>query len=337
MHDFASHVLRRYFEATGWNEHNSYLSLTSSSSAILDFRVPPGLTLSFSASPSPPFFTSYRLRALPYLQGAVGYVFSSTDEDHPLDIGRSSANVRFKDMVERFRVVEQPRRPEGKDEVWQGGRRIDTRGESLFPSAEYAHCLACTSDRLHPAWRSSRPSLDYLLYGCMHVPESRLDALYTTRLSPTWQLLLTAVSLPRIAPSAPAGDKAADPSGAPTGATSSGGVGVPVPGATNLQITMQNDTGRWCTEYSYSADDALWGFRVLHNFGSSSSSAPTGSTSTAQGEMAPATDEKLRRVDEGTGVEETGLEAVVGGGLRGRFSAGAELFFSAVEKSAGRE
>lgn len=157
MYDFVSHILRRYFEATGWNEYNSYLNLTASSSAVLDFAVPTGLSLSISACPTPPFFTSYRLGALPNLHAGIGYIYASTDE--PLNFGSSSKDVRFKDILDRFRIVESPRPPRPKDHIWLAGTRVDTK--------------------------------DYLVYGCMHVPSARLDALYTTRLSPTWQLVAT--------------------------------------------------------------------------------------------------------------------------------------------------
>lgn len=114
------------------------------------------------------------------------------------------------------------------------------------------------------------------------------------------------------------------------------------PGATNLQLTLQNDTGKWFNEFSYSVDDALWGFRTMHHFGPSqradsasssgaTSSAPLSQTSNTSawavnaGQPLPPT----LRTDEDSSASE------VGGGLKGRFSAGAELFLSASEKSAG--
>jgi distribution and morphology protein 10 len=63
------------------------------------------------------------MTAMPSLQGSVGYIFTSCD----LDI-KSSRSVRFKDMVDRFRVYDQPRSPEPKEEVWLAGERVDTRG-----------------------------------------------------------------------------------------------------------------------------------------------------------------------------------------------------------------
>lgn len=64
------------------------------------------------------------MNALPSLNGAVGYIFTSCD----LALG-CSRDVRFKDMVDRFRVYDQPRRPEGKPEEWLAGERMDSRGE----------------------------------------------------------------------------------------------------------------------------------------------------------------------------------------------------------------
>lgn len=64
------------------------------------------------------------MNALPSLNGSVGYIFTSCD----LDV-KNSADVRVKDMVDRFKVYEQPRRPEGKPEEWLAGERVDTRGK----------------------------------------------------------------------------------------------------------------------------------------------------------------------------------------------------------------
>jgi len=87
-------------------------------------------------------------------------------------------------------------------------------------------------------------------------------------------------------------------------------------------ISLQHDVGKWCTEYSWSADDGMWGVRLLHNFGRLGIPPDTSSTDGSQRETRP------KRVDE---------EEATGGGLKGRVSAGAEFYFSAKEKSAGGE
>lgn len=144
MHPFASYVLRSYYRATGWNEDNLFANLTRSSAgrfsytigceysciqptAILDFNVPRGLSLSVSKSPNSFFNTSYTMNALPSLNGSVGYIFTSCE----LDI-KNSGDVCLKDMVERFKVYDHPRRPEGKEEVWLAGERVDIRGLCSF-------------------------------------------------------------------------------------------------------------------------------------------------------------------------------------------------------------
>jgi distribution and morphology protein 10 len=71
------------------------------------------------------------MNALPSLNGSVGYIFTSCD----LDV-KGSGNMRFKDMIDRFKVYDTPKRPEVREEIWQGGERVDTRGiYGLFPSS----------------------------------------------------------------------------------------------------------------------------------------------------------------------------------------------------------
>ena len=63
------------------------------------------------------------MNALPSLNGSIGYIVSSCG----LDL-RNSGSVRFKDIVDRFKVYQIPKRPEGKEEEWLAGNRVDTRG-----------------------------------------------------------------------------------------------------------------------------------------------------------------------------------------------------------------
>ncbi|TFK27091.1 hypothetical protein FA15DRAFT_614750 [Coprinopsis marcescibilis] len=272
MHPFASYVLRSYYKATGWNEDNLYGNLTRSSSALLDFNVPRGLHFTVSKSPNPLFNTSYAMTAMPSLSGSIGYIFTSCD----LSV-KTSGTVRFKDMMDRFRVYDQPRRPEGKEEEWLAGERVDTR--------------------------------DYLLLGKFHLPSGRLDALYSTRLSATLQASIAAISDPIANIPADIRGRRLDPS--------------------NIMFNLQHDVGKWCTEYSYSAEDSMWGIKVLHNFGRLGLSTPENGcgSENATGPSNTGIDRRgLKRVDE---------EDAVDGGLKGRISVGAEAYLSAKEKSAG--
>ena len=152
MHPFATYVLRSYYKATGWNEDNLYANLTRASNgqstsilrsrrcaqawsgltALLDFAVPRGLHFSISKSPNALFRTTYAMDALPSLHGSIGYIFTSCE----LDV-QNSRNVQLKDMVERFKVYSQPRRPEGKGEEWLAGERVDTRGVYVCPNVGF--------------------------------------------------------------------------------------------------------------------------------------------------------------------------------------------------------
>lgn len=90
----------------------------------------------------------------------------------------------------------------------------------------------------------------------------------------------------------------------------------------NIMLNLQHDVGKWCTEYTWSAEDGMWGVRVLHNFGR------LGMSDVAEDSGGKGDRVKVKRVDEEDAVE---------GGLKGRVSIGAELYFSAKERSAGGE
>lgn len=78
---------------------------------------------------------------------------------------------------------------------------------------------------------------DALLYGRLYLPSSTLEALYLRRISPTRLLRLNCVS---------------------DGTLPNGGT---------ILAVLQNDYGKYSTEYLYSTDSALLGVRGLWNFG----------------------------------------------------------------------
>lgn len=138
---------------------------------------------------------------------------------------------------------------------------------------------------------------DYLIYGRFYIPTGRLDALYSTRLSPTLQAMVAAISDPPSTVPVEMHGRSANVS--------------------NVMLSLQHDVGKWCTEYNYSAEDGMWGICFLHNFGR---------LGIPPEHYEESSQIKVKRVDEEDAVE---------GGLKGRFSIGAELYFSAKEKSAG--
>lgn len=95
----------------------------------------------------------------------------------------------------------------------------------------------------------------------------------------------------------------------------------------NIMFSLQHDVGKWCTEYTWSAEDGMWGVRVLHNFG-------------RLGVPVEISEENEKNITStsarsGVGVKRVDEEDPVDGGLKGRVSAGAEFYFSAKERSAG--
>ncbi|RYO52940.1 Mitochondrial distribution and morphology protein 10 [Alternaria arborescens] len=115
-----------------------------------------------------------------------------------------------------------------------------------------------------------------LLYGRIFLPQQRLEALYLRRLAPTRQLRIAAVSDSNL---------------------NNGGT---------ILTLLQNDFGKYSTEYMYSTDSALMGVRGLYNFGPGPRDAST----------EPLAAEQVGPVD-------------------GRFSAGAELYYGILNKSGG--
>ena len=87
-------------------------------------------------------------------------------------------------------------------------------------------------------------------------------------------------------------------------------------------MSLQHDTGRWGTEYTWQAESGgnILGLRVLRNFGKHGNVEPSVDEANAHNEVSTP-----KRVDE---------EEAMEGGLKGRLSAGAELYVS-TEKSAG--
>ncbi|KAL9060026.1 MAG: hypothetical protein Q9162_000876 [Coniocarpon cinnabarinum] len=116
---------------------------------------------------------------------------------------------------------------------------------------------------------SSKPNT--LLYGRLYLPQSTLEAMYLRRLSPSRQVQISYVS------------------------------DAPSRSGTSLLALYQHDHGHFNTEYLYSMDSALLGFRGLYNFGVDSQ---------------PSSDMRSEQ-------------------RNGRLSAGGELYYGLLNKSGG--
>ena len=146
------------------------------------------------------------------------------------------------------------------------------------------------------------PLSNYLLYGRIYIPTGRVDALYSTRLSPGVQAMVAAIS---------------DPRSNPLSAERS--INIPT---SNIMLSLKYDTGKTCTEYTWNAEDGMFGARLLHNFGKL---APS-SEEAAKAQHSVSIESHRKRVGE---------EEAVEGGLKERISAGVEVYFSARKRSAG--
>ena len=98
--------------------------------------MPTSVHLAFSKTPTAGFHNSFETTVLTsQMNGSLGYFACSRD----LPLGGSQQDgSAFRDVVDGFKVCDMPQRPqEDAHEVWQGGERVDRRGElnAVPPSA----------------------------------------------------------------------------------------------------------------------------------------------------------------------------------------------------------
>lgn len=158
-------------------------------------------------------------------------------------------------------------------------------------------------------------------------------------------------------------------SSATTTSTSTGGSATAMR-ESEMEFKLQHDTGRWNSEYSYAIGDAMWGMKGLYHFGKNanasagvptSSSPPLGSTfgintsntrnttTTTTTTMTPestrvtitpvtsttTTPNSIPSTTTFDATSDATESAEESSGLKGRWSAGGEVYFSAQERSAG--
>lgn len=209
MLNFMDYVQTAFVASTRWNPDNSYSSLTTSVTNLLDFSLPRGIRLHVSSLSSPNFATSYTLGSAGVVDGSLSFLYSSRG----LSIASKSSHVYLSHLVRGYRHLQQLRSPD----------------ENLLQlNAVYKDGLSGPQR----VWRK-----DTLLYGRLYLPTSTLEALYMRRISATRLLRINCVS---------------------DGTLPNGGT---------LLALLQNDYGKYSTEYLYSTDSSLLGFRALYNFG----------------------------------------------------------------------
>lgn len=207
MRDFMDYVLAAFHSTSGWNVDNSYASLTTTATNLLDFHLPHGIRLHVSSLSAPNFATSYALGSKGVVDGNLSFLYSSL----ALKIASRSSHLPLANLVRGYRQLRQLSLPEEGSNV-----RNAQQGDEIVDGLKRK---------------------DTLLFGRLYLPSSTLEALYLRRLSPNRLLRLSCVSDATL----------------PNGGT--------------LLALLQNDYGKYTTEYLYSTDSALLGFRALYNFG----------------------------------------------------------------------
>lgn len=161
---FMDHVQAVFHHTTAWNVDNSYASLTTTASNLLDFSLPHGIKLNVSSLSSPNFATSYTLGSRGVVDGSLSFLYTSLG----LQIANASRSVHLNEIVRGYRHLQQLVAPKGST---------------------------------NPAWLYQRNSReedsgrkDTLLYGRLYLPNTTLEALYLRRISPTRLLNIKCVS-----------------------------------------------------------------------------------------------------------------------------------------------
>ncbi|KAJ5966172.1 hypothetical protein N7481_012886 [Penicillium waksmanii] len=231
MLDFMDYIQLAFAEATNWNRDNSYLSLTTTAQSLLDFSTPERLRVRASSLSTPHFATSYTLGTGGMLDGSVSYLFSTV----PLHNTPSrSALVPLRKISPGYRQVYAPVAP---IHTWDWDTILDKVSIPGFKDGSPSR----RKDDQTPEEVALRKAT--LLHASLQLPSpTTLYALFLRRMSPTMQLSLAVCSTqgPPLSKSAP---------------------------QASMLAQLSHDTGKYCNEYLFSTDNALFGWRGLWNFG----------------------------------------------------------------------
>ncbi|KKA26525.1 hypothetical protein TD95_004840 [Thielaviopsis punctulata] len=154
MRVFMEAVQKAFYNATGWDQDNSYSSLDVTADDLLRFQTPQGLHMTLSSLATSQFATSYDLGVIGVVDGSISYLYSSV----PL----------HKYLTAQSETVSLPSR-----------------------MRSYRFLSPLNTSPPHPSTAKIRPAL---LYGRLYLPQSMLEALVVKKLSPALQVQLSAVS-----------------------------------------------------------------------------------------------------------------------------------------------
>ncbi|EPS32369.1 hypothetical protein PDE_07329 [Penicillium oxalicum 114-2] len=242
MLDFMDYVQLSFAEATNWNTDNSYSALTTTAQSILEFETPERFRVRLSSLSTPHFATSYSLGTVGLLDGSVSYLFSTV----PLyNTPSRSALIPLRKISPGYRQVQPPEAPVL---AWGWNSLLeDVNIPGLYSGKRST--TGTQKDGLQTSEDAAQRKAT-LLHASLHLPSpTTLYALFLRRLSPTTQLSLAVCSTrgPPMSKSAP---------------------------QASMLAQLSHDTGKYCHEYLFSTDNALFGWRGLWNFGADPRYAP---------------------------------------------------------------
>ncbi|OAV95077.1 hypothetical protein PTTG_05193 [Puccinia triticina 1-1 BBBD Race 1] len=310
MHPFGSQLLSSHYAAIGWDPENDYAQLTKPTRALLDLNFLPGIHFSLGKLPAHQFANSASLSVL------------SPPSNIYLDQRTLPQSCPYPTLTGSFSYVASS---------IQSFQFIPTRLAALTTVVDRFAVPSPPPNKSADQRNGTYMAQDYLLYGRFHLPTYRLDALYSYQFSPTLQGLATLVSVPSSS-SNPLGmsGNGTNQDGSPTNHMSPNGIGGP--SIWNLMVSMNHDTGKWSQQYSYSTEDGLFGARVLHNFPTTTTARRRENNQALANNIASEGQVTLTSTDRKKLIDE---DEVMDNVLKGRFSVGGELYFSAQRKSAG--
>ncbi|KAJ5894259.1 hypothetical protein N7495_005950 [Penicillium taxi] len=230
MLEFMDYIQLGFAEATNWNCDNSYSSLNTTAQSILDFSTPERFRIRLSSLSTPHFATSYSLGTVGLLDGSVSYLFSTV----PLyNTPSRSTLIPLRKISLGYRQVQAPVLPV---QSWGSDSILD---DVSIPGLKEASSSRTSKEGDQTTERRKAS----LLHASLHLPSpTTLEALFLRRISSTMQLSLAVCSTqgPPLSKSAP---------------------------QASMLAQLSHDTGKYCNEYLFSTDNALFGWRGLWNFG----------------------------------------------------------------------
>lgn len=204
-------------------------------SAIIDFSTPERLRVRLSSLSTPHFATSYTLGTVGLLDGSISYLFSTVSFH---STPSRSALIPLRKLTPGYRQVQAPVAPVqdwGWDSILDSVSIPGLKNGALSGSSKREQDDRTAQDA---AQRKAT-----LLHASLHLPSpTTLYALFLRRISPTMQLSVAVSSTqgPPLSNSAP---------------------------QASMLTQLSHDTGKYCNEYLFSTDNALFGWRGLWNFG----------------------------------------------------------------------